>query len=153
MNQTDASTVRTGAHRTIFLPSLAVAATWGIVYLWAATREPALPAIAAIALVIEAVVVPLLFIHAYLRARVLRVEAGDGRLMAVSGFPVRQRLDIAFDDIAVAQVRRAAAQRFFGGGALALITRQGKRHLIADLADADAIAAAINNAVRRNGAA
>ena len=51
---------------------------------------------------------------------------------------------------AVAQVRRPVAQRIFGGGALAIITRQGKRHLVADLANADAIAAAINNAIRRN---
>lgn len=153
MKQPAASSIRSGAHWTIYLPSLAVAGTWGLVYFWAATREPALAAIAAIALAIEAVVVPLLFVHAFLRARVLQAEAGAGRLLLVSGFPLRRQLDIAFDDIAVAQVRRPVAQRLLGGGALAVITRQGKRHLVADLADADAVAAAINNAIRRKGAA
>lgn len=153
MNQPVANSVRSGAHWTIYLPSLVVAVTWAFVYLWAVSRDPALSAIAAIALAIEAVVVPLLLVHAFLRARVLMAEAGAGRLHAVAGFPFRQHLDIAFDDIAVAQVRRPVAQRLLGGGALAIITRQGKRHLIADLADADAIAAAINNAIRRDGAA
>ncbi|MFN4354748.1 PH domain-containing protein [Parvibaculum sp.] len=153
MNQPAASSVRSGAHWTIYLPSLAVAGTWGLVYFWAVTRDPALSAIAAIALAIEVAVVPLLLIHAFLRARVLEAEVGAGKLRLVSGFPVRRRLDMELGEIAVAQVRRPVAQRLFGGGALALITRQGKRHLVADLADADAIAAAINNAIRRNGAA
>lgn len=150
MNQPAAHSVRSGAHWTIYLPSLAVAGTWGLVYVWAATREPALSAIAAIALAIEAAVVPLLLLHAFLRARVLAAEVGAGKLLLVSGYPFRQHLEIELGEIAVAQVRRPVAQRIFGGGALAIITRQGKRHLVADLANADAIAAAINNAIRRN---
>jgi hypothetical protein len=53
----------------------------------------------------------------------------------------------------LAQVRRSHAQRFFGGGALALIERSGKRHLIADLARPEDIAAAINETNRRKDAA
>ncbi len=150
MIQPAVHSVRSGAHWTIYLPSLAVAGTWGLVYVWAVTREPALSAIAAIALAVEAVVVPLLLVHAFLRARVLAAEAGEGRLHLVWGYPFRQHLEIDLGEIAVAQVRRPLAQRIFGGGALALITRQGKRHLVADLADAEAIAEAINNAIRRN---
>lgn len=150
MNQPAASAIRSGAHWTIYLPSLAVAATWALVYLWAMSREPALSAIAAIALAIEAVVVPLLLVHAFLRARVLQVEIADGAVRLASGFPVLRRQEISLDEIAVSQVRRPLAQRFLGGGALALITRQGKRHLVADLADPDAISAAINNAIRKN---
>lgn len=153
MNQPAASSARSGAHWTIYLPSLAVGATWALVYVWAVSRDPALSAIAAIALAIEAVVVPLLLVHAFLRARVLAVEVEAGKLRLVSGFPVRRQFEIELGEIAVAQVRRPVAQRLLGGGAVAIITRQGKRHLIADLADADAIATAINNAIRRNGAA
>lgn len=144
--------VETGAHWTIYLPAFVVALTWAVVYFWATWQEPPLRAVASIALIIEGVVVPLLLLHAFLRARVLRAEVAEGTLHMVQGFPVRRRLDLALGDIAVAQVRRGAMQRSFGGGALAIIARQGTRHLIADLAEPDKVATAINNAIRRDGA-
>lgn len=150
MIQPAASAARSGAHWTIFLPSLAVAASWGLVYAWAVSREPPLPTIASIALVIEAAVVPMLLLHASLRAHVLSAEVTPGEVRLVSGFPFRRRIVLPLADITLAQVRRSITQRKFGGGALALITRQGSRHLVADLADPDAISAAINNAIRKN---
>lgn len=141
------------AHWTIYLPTLVVAFTWGIVFLWAGWQEPALEAIKAIALVIEAVVVPFLFIHAFLRARVLRAAAREGALTAEWGFPVRKRLALDMGEVVLAQVRRSHAQRLFGGGALALIERSGKRHLIADLDRPEEIAALINETNRRKDAA
>lgn len=149
MIQPAAISARSGAHWTIFLPSLVVAASWGLVYVWAVSRVPPLPAIAAIALVIEAAVVPLLLLHAFLRARVLSAEVDPGEVRLVSGFPFRRRLVLPLADITLAQVRRSIAQRKFGGGALALVTREGRRHLVADLAGADALAAAINEAIRK----
>jgi membrane protein YdbS with pleckstrin-like domain len=149
----EAARAETSAHWTIFLPALAVAVTWGIVYFWSGWTEPPLLVVARIALVIEGVVVPLLLLHAFMRARALRVRVGEGALKAVSGFPMRRRLELSLGDIAVAQVRRPATQRWFGGGALAIITRQGARHLIADLAEPEKVAAAINNAIRRNSGA
>lgn len=137
------------AHWTIYLPSLGVAATWTVVYFWATWQDPPLLAIRAIALAVEAVVVPLLLVHAYLRARVLRVVVEGGMLIARSGFPYTRHLQIDLSDIALAQVRRSFAQRFLGGGALALIRRNGQRHLVPDLAEADEVAKAINDNLSR----
>jgi hypothetical protein len=145
--------VLTGAHWTIYLPTLAVAVTWVAVYFWAEWQEPPLLAIRSIALAIESVVVPLLLLHALARARVLRAGIDGGVVQAVWGFPVRRRLKLGIADVVLAQVRRSHAQRFFGGGALALIERSGKRHLIADLARPEDIAAAINETNRRKDAA
>ncbi|MEQ8269108.1 MAG: PH domain-containing protein [Parvibaculum sp.] len=128
------------AHWTIYLPSLVVAAVWAGVYLWADTREPPLAAIRSVALAIEAVVVPLLLLHAFMRARSLRVAIADGALDAQWGFPWRRRLALPLRDIAAAQVRPSIAQRIFGGGALALTLGNGKRHLIADLDEPEAAA-------------
>lgn len=140
----------TGAHWTIYLPALVIAFTWGVVYFWSNWQEPPLLVVARIALIIEGMVVPLLLLHAFMRARVLRASVGEGALLAVWGFPMRRRLALPLGDIAAAQLRRPAMQRWFGGGALAIITRQGARHLIADLAEPEKVAAAINNAIRRN---
>lgn len=144
---------RSGAHWTIYLPSLAVAATWVAVYFWAEWQEPPLLAIRAISLAIEAVIVPLLLVHAYLRARVLRAEVAGGVLDASWGFPLKRHLRLDVSGIALAQARRSFAQRYFGGGALALIGADGKRYLIADLARAEELAAAINDKKREEGAA
>ena len=143
----------TGAHWTICLPALVVALTWTGVYFWAGWQEPPMHAIQAIALVIDAIVAPLLLVHAVLRARVLRARVSGGYLEVERGFPFRQRLRIALGEVVLAQVRRSPAQRYLGGGALALIERSGKRHLVADLARPEEIAAAINETNRRKDAA
>ena len=145
--------VLSGAHWTIYLPTLVVAVTWTVVYFWAEWQDPPLLAIRSIALAVESVVVPVLFIHAFLRARVLRAEVTGGELRIGWGFPLRRSLRLDVGELALAQVRRSYAQRGLGGGALALIERSGKRHLIADLARPEAIAAAINETNRRKDAA
>lgn len=142
-----------GAHWTIYLPTLTVAATWAVVFLWAEWREPPLAAIRSIALAVEAVVVPVLFVHAFLRARVLRAEAADGEVHLRWGFPFRRELTLPAGQVALAQARQSWAQRFLGGGALALIERSGRRHLVADLARPEEIAALINETNRRKDAA
>tara|TARA_R110002110_G_scaffold18212_1_gene76712 strand:- start:3018 stop:3509 length:492 start_codon:yes stop_codon:yes gene_type:complete len=144
-----AATASSGAHWTIYLPSLVVALTWTVVYFWATWREPPLHAIGAIALVIEAAVVPLLLVHAALRARVLRATVAEGVLDIRWGFPFKRHLRLGLPGIALAAVRRSYAQRYFGGGALGLILEGGKRHLIADLARPDVIAAAVNDSIRK----
>ncbi|ABS63904.1 hypothetical protein Plav_2290 [Parvibaculum lavamentivorans DS-1] len=144
---------RSGAHWTIYLPTLVVALTWTVVYFWADRQEPPLTAIRAIALAIEAVVVPLLLSHAFLRARVLRAEVAGEAAAIEWGFPLKRKLRLDIADIALAQVRRSYAQRYFGGGALALIGADGKRYLIADLARPEEIAAAINEKNRKKDAA
>lgn len=143
MTDSDAAPVLFRAHWTIYLPSLVVAAVWALVYLWADTREPPLAAIRSVALAIEAVVVPLLLLHAFMRARALRVAIADGALDAQWGFPWRRRLALPLRDIAVAQVRPSVAQQVFGGGALALTLGNGKRHLIADLDEPEEAARAV----------
>ncbi len=152
-NLSAADPARSGAHWTIYLPSLIVAFTWAVVYFWADWQDPPLLAIRAVALAIEAVVVPLLLVHAFLRARVLRAEIAGDALALQWGFPWKRRLRLDMDGIALAQVRRSFAQRRFGGGALALIGADGKRYLIPDLAGAEEIAAAVNNRKRKRDAA
>jgi hypothetical protein len=146
------SPVSSGAHWTIYLPTMVVMVTWAIVYFWAEWQEPPLLAIGGIALAVESVVVPLLLGHALLRARVLRAEVAGGELRVEQGFPFRRRLRLDVRELALAQVRRSFAQRRFGGGALALIERNGTRHLIADLAKPEALAAAINETNRKRDA-
>lgn len=144
---------RSEAHWTIYLPSLTVAAIWAGVYFWTEWRDPPLLAIQAVSLAIEAVVVPVLLLHAWLRARVLRADVAGGVLNVSWGFPLKRHLRLDISGIALAQVRRSFAQRHFGGGALALIGADGERYLIPDLARAEEIAAAINNGKRKEKAA
>ncbi|WP_339832444.1 PH domain-containing protein [uncultured Parvibaculum sp.] len=143
MTDSAAPSAVSGAHWTIYLPSLAVAAVWVGVYVWADTRQPPLAAIRSIALAIEAVVVPLLLFHAFMRARNLRVEVAADEIDMQWGFTWRRRLAVPVRDVAAAEVRPAIAQRFFGGGALALTFSDGTRRMIADLAQPESIVRAI----------
>lgn len=133
------------AHWTIYLPSLVVALVWAGVYGWAVTREPALDGLASVALLVEALGVPLLLIFAALRARVLRVElCKAGKELYLRTGVLRARdVTIGLDEIAHARVRRSIPQRFLGGGALDIVTLSGERIFVADLDHPDLVATAI----------
>lgn len=132
------------AHWTIYLPSLVVAAVWGGVYFWAASRAPELQGIKALALAVEALCVPVLLFFAAVRARALIVEVRvGGDLYVRSGFLRVAELHVGAREIASVRVRRSWAQYVFGGGALDIKTLSGERVIVQDLNRPDQIATAL----------
>lgn len=140
------------AHWTIYLPSIVVALVWAGIYLWAVSHQPVLGGLRAVALVVEALGVPLLLFFAAVRARVLAVEVrmrdnGQVELYARSGFARPKEIHIGAQEIAAVHVRRSLPQKFFGGGALVLKTLSGDSLWFTDLDQPDAIAQALTRPV------
>lgn len=132
------------AHWTIYLPSVVVALVWAVIYGWAASRQPELGGLKAVALAVEALGVPVLLAFAALRARVLEVALREGGVLHLrSGVLAPKEVTIGLDEVASVRVRRSVPQRLFGGGALDIKTLSGERLFIADLDRPDVIAAAL----------
>jgi uncharacterized membrane protein YdbT with pleckstrin-like domain len=132
------------AHWTIYLPSLVVAALWAGVYAWAATREPALAGVKALALAVEALGLPVLLFFAAARARSLMAEVrGDGALHVRSGLTRATEVSVGLSEIASVRVRRSWVQRLMGGGALDVKTLSGERIMVNDLDRPEVVAASL----------
>ena len=131
------------AHWSIFLPALVVALLWGLVYLLADNWTPRLSGIASVSLVVEAVIVPLLFLHAWGRAYVLGLRVGGRGLEARAGFPRRGVIEVGAREIAELDFGQSPLQRYFGAGRLDIRTESGARIRLDDLADAKAAAGAV----------
>lgn len=138
------------AHWTIYLPTLVVALVWAGIYGWAHSRDPGLEGLASMALLVEALGVPLLLFAAALRARVLTVELRkEGRELYLRTGVLRVRdVGIGLSEIAHVRVRRSLPQRLLGGGALDIKTLSGERIFVADLDRPEAISAALAAPVR-----
>lgn len=133
------------AHWTIYLPTLVVALVWAGIYGWAYSRDPGLEGLASVALLVEALGVPVLLFAAALRARVLTVELRkEGRELYLRSGVLRARdVGIGLSEIAHVRVRRSFPQRLLGGGALDIMTLSGERVFVADLDRPELVAAAI----------
>ncbi len=131
------------AHWSIFLPALAAALLWALVYLWADNWTPRLSAMASLALAVEGLIVPILILHAWGRTRVLGLRVGTRGLEARAGFPRRRVIEVGAREIAELDFGQSPLQRYFGAGRLDIRTESGARIRLDDLADAVAAASAV----------
>tara|TARA_R110000868_G_scaffold115405_1_gene308160 strand:+ start:992 stop:1477 length:486 start_codon:yes stop_codon:yes gene_type:complete len=132
------------AHWTIYLPSLLIAACWALIYVLAVRHEPVRHGLKALALAVEALIVPVLVLFAALRARVLLVEVREGATLYVrSGFLRPREVSIGAREVASVRVRRGWVHLIFGGGALEIATLSGERIFVNDLDHPQRIATAL----------
>ena len=89
-------------------------------------------------LIVLAVGVPLLAIHAFLRFNTARIQVADDHVRYHRGWPQRFPRDLPFVLIDQVYVRRGLAGRLFGGGTLAMRLTTGDRVYVPDLKDPEA---------------
>ncbi len=146
MSQSSSSPVSCAAraHWTIYLPSLLIAACWAFIYALAVYQEPMRHGLAALALAVEGLIVPVLVLFAAVRARILLVEMREGAVLYVrSGFLRPREVSIGAREVASVRVRRGFVHMIFGGGALEIATLSGERIFVNDLDQPQRIAAAL----------
>lgn len=133
-------------HGSIYVPAIAISWLWGALYIWAAARG--LTLVALLALAVLAIAVPALFLWAIWRRRSSFALLTNRRVIAVTGpVPVTAAAcDLARIDRV--RVRRSLIGGLMGAGAVDVLPldTDGTPVSIADVADADAFAAAVREA-------
>lgn len=124
-----------GVHWAVFLPTGVIAVLYGVMWLWFAEVEGTSGGIARAALLVLAVGVPLLVVHAALRFANGRLELGETELIARPGWPVRQERHVAYAHIVDIKLRRGLIGRSFDVGSLVITDRNGDHTVMPDLAD------------------
>ncbi len=116
---------------TLFLPVLVVAAGYAILLTWLWSAGNIGSGIARLAIIVLAVGVPLLFIHALLRYVSIRVRLLDGFVQLNPGFPRRDAANIPYAHIDRIDLKTTGLAG--NSGTLIFRLTQGKKVAICDL--------------------
>ncbi len=131
------------AHWCVFLPTVAIALLYGSVWVWSMQAGHSNNGLARLSLLVLAVGVPLLFVHAGLRYVTTRISVGETAIRLRSGFVRREPRTLRLRDLAGVSVRRGIVGRVLDTGTVVFFKRNGDREVVLDVADPDAVGRAI----------
>ena len=101
------------------------------------------------ALLVVAVGVPLLVVHAGLRFVNGRLELGADELVARPGWPVRRERHVSYAHVVDVRLRRGVIGRLVDVASLIVIDRNGDRTVMPDLAEPKRVLAAVSEKLSR----
>ncbi len=135
-------------HWAVFLPTVAIALLYAGLWLWFNEIQGTSGGISRAALLVLAVGVPLLVVHAGLRFVNGRLELGADELVARPGWPVRRERHVSYIHVIDVKVRRGIIGRVLDVASLIVIDRNGDRTVMPDLAAPRDVLDAVNAKVR-----
>lgn len=136
------------AHWHLFIPTVVIAVMYSFAWLGLALLGRMDTGIARMFVVVMAVGVPLLAVHAFLRFQTIRLQISDEHVLCHQGWPKDMPIELAPELITQTVVKRGLSGRLFGGGTLVLHLSTGSDVVIADLGDPDKAKAAIEALMR-----
>ena len=141
-----------GAHWHVFMPTLVVAVLYFMGWLLLLLLGRGEGTLAKLFVLVLAVGVPLLTIHAFLRFNTTRVQMCDAFIRYHPGWPKRFLVDLPYALVERVSVTRGLSGRMFGGGTLVLHLIIGEKVYVADLSDPDKACEAAREALAKSAA-
>lgn len=138
------------AHWHLFVPTIVIAVLYTSAWLILAILGHSDAAIARLFVVVMAVGVPLLAVHAFLRFETIRLQINEGKIQLHTGWPRELPIEVSAEMIREVQVKRGLSGSVFGGGTLVLDVIPDSRIVVADLGEPDEAAAAIEALVAQH---
>lgn len=114
------------AHWTIFVPAITIALLYGGLWAVLAALGRGDMALARLLLLVALLVVPLLFVHAYLRYASFGLVVGERRISYRRGWLRPSWHRVRLDDTVGVRAVHGVLSRLLGGGALVLRLRDGR---------------------------
>ncbi len=125
------------AHWHLFIPTVVIAVMYSLAWVALALLGRMDTAVARMFVVVMAVGVPLLAVHAFLRFQTIRLQISDAHILCHPGWPKDMPIELAPELITQVVVKRGLSGRLFGGGTVVLHLSTGSNVVIADLGDPD----------------
>lgn len=136
-------------HWAVFLPTVAIAVLYGALWLWFTEVDGTSGGVSRAALLVVAVGVPLLFVHAGLRFVNGRLELGADELVARPGWPVRRERHVSYAHVVDVRLRRGVIGRLVDVASLIVVDRNGDRTVMPDLAQPKRVLQAVTEKLPR----
>jgi len=126
--------MRSERHWSIYLPALSISILWAGILFWADRREPPLETLRLLALAVEALAVPALYLWAFFRGRgaEIFVENDEIRLSTGGRHPEEMRGHLAL--VRDVQLAQSYLQKRVGAGQIIVTFDGGGRYVLDDMA-------------------
>ncbi len=135
--------IRSERHWSVYLPALSISILWAGILFWADRHEPPLETLRLLALAVEAIAVPALYLWAYFRARGAFVLVDQKRIAVSTGGRTPEKVDVDLTSIEEVQVAQSYLQRFVGAGRIAIRLADGRQFALDDMGSPTALADAV----------
>ena len=138
--------MRSERHWSIYLPALTISVLWAGVLFWADGREPPLEALRLLALIIEGIGVPLLFVWAFFRGRGAEIMVGADTVTVSTGGRQPSQVVLPLREVVDVRAVHSFLQGLVGAGRIEILTADGENFLFDDMGAPEQIAEAIASA-------
>jgi hypothetical protein len=125
--------MRSERHWSIYLPALSISILWAGILFWADRREPPLETLRLLALAVEAIAVPALYLWAFFRGRGAELLVSDEEIRVSTGgrYPVEMSGPLAL--VRNVQVAQSHLQKWVGAGQITVTLDAGERYVLDDM--------------------
>ncbi|MBL4890687.1 MAG: PH domain-containing protein [Rhizobiaceae bacterium] len=141
-----------GAHWHVFIPTLVVTVLYFFGWLLLLLLGRGEGTLAKLFVLVLAVGVPLLTIHAFLRFNTTRVQMCNAFIRYHPGWPKRFLVDLPYALVEKVSIRRGISGRIFGGGTLVMHLTIGEKVYVPDLSDPEGACEAARAALAKSAA-
>jgi len=138
--------MRSERHWSIYLPALTISVLWAGVLFWADRREPPLETLRLLALIVEGIGVPLLFVWAFFRGRGAEIVVGADTVTVSTGGRHSRQVVLPLRSIIDVRVAHSFLQGLVGAGRIEILTADGENFLLDDMGAPEQIAEVITSA-------
>tara|TARA_R110002096_G_scaffold200624_2_gene384576 strand:- start:245 stop:691 length:447 start_codon:yes stop_codon:yes gene_type:complete len=135
--------MRSERHWSIYLPALSISILWAGVLFWADGREPPLETLKLLALAVEAIAVPLLYLWAFFRARGAAVEVTSDDIAISTGGRRPEKVRVGIASVSNVQTAQSYLQKLVGAGQVRIDIADGRQFVLDDMSAPDRIVEAI----------
>lgn len=135
--------MRSERHWSVYLPALSISILWAAILYWADRREPPLETLRLLALAVEAIAVPALYLWAFFRGRGAELLVSDGEIRLSTGGrnPVEMRAPLT--SACDVQVAQSYVQKWVGAGQITVALDGGGRYVLDDMQVGDDFMASV----------
>ncbi len=137
--------MRSERHWSVYLPALSISILWAGILFWADRREPPLETLRLLALAVEAIAVPALYLWAFFRARGAEVALTANEIAISTGGRRSEKVRSDLTSVANVQIAQSFLQKLVGAGQISIDLADGRRFVLDDMSAPGDLAAAIDS--------
>ncbi len=131
--------MRSERHWSIYLPALSISILWAGVLFWADGREPPLETLKLLALAVEMVAVPSLYLWAFFRARGAEVVVTSDDIAISTGGRRPEKARVGLASVKHVHIAQSYLQKLVGAGQIRIDLADGRQFVLDDMGAPDRI--------------
>ncbi len=125
--------MRSERHWSIYLPVLTIAILWAGILFWADRREPPLETLRLLALAVEAIAVPGLYLWAFLRARGSEIIVSPDAVSLSTGGRRPEQINVDPASVSHVDVAQSYLQKLVDAGQIRIGLSDGRQFVLDDM--------------------